>query len=64
MFVLLGCSSGRTSLNCTNNPCSTSQCPTFLSAVCEVDKCTNKCSTRHFVAFKEVTDICGKHVLT
>ena len=60
-YGYIGCSFGTISLNCKSNLCSTSKCPEFPNAICEVDKCTNNnCSARYFVAFKEVTNICGK----
>ena len=60
IYGCIGYSLGTMCSNCRINPCSTSKCPLFPSAICEVDKCTNNCSAKCFVAFKEVTNICGK----
>ena len=41
IYGCIGCSLGTMCWNCRINSCSTSKCPTFPSAICEVDKCTN-----------------------
>ena len=63
IYGCIDCSLGTMCLHCRINSCSTSKYPTFPSAICEVDKCTNNnCSTKYFVAFKEVTTIYGKYI--
>ena len=56
IYGYVGCSLGTTSSNCRINLCSTSKCPEFPNAICEVNKfTTTNCSTRYFVSFKELT---------
>ena len=55
-----GCGSGRTAVECANNPCSSSTCPGHPTAFCEIETC-GECLAKYYdTSLVEVTETCGK----
>ena len=62
-LYLLGCPGNKTKVQCLTDPCLNSSCSVFPDAQCVADYC-GECKARFYYKGKEVTDTCGKLVLT